>query len=72
MMNNILIIVILIGLIDITISLNKNIIKKGLSIGTSILLSSIYEFIDDYCDGIDNIKGLTTEYINKKYLKIVN
>ena len=34
-----------------------------------ILLSSIYEFIDDYCDGIDNIKGLTTEYINKKYLK---
>jgi len=41
MMNNILIIVILIGLIDITISLNKNIIKKGLSIGTSILLSSM-------------------------------
>ena len=34
-----------------------------------ILLSSIVEFIDDYCDGIDNIKGLTTEYIHKKYLK---
>ena len=34
-----------------------------------ILLSSVYEFIDDYCDGIDNIKGLTTEFIHKKYIK---
>lgn len=50
-----------------SVSTNTN--NSSSIVTDGILLSSIYEFIDDYCNGIDNIIGLTTEYIHNKYIK---